>query len=109
MKKTLKRGKGTNRLAVWAFLLILFPAYFWFTVFVKYQLGVGLLFDFWNYFYEDYLEFFLLLLPIPAFIIGWIALIRSRKRKSGALLSTVSILSSVISGFAWWIAAQRPS
>ena len=109
MKKTLRRGKGTNRLAVWAFLLILFPAYFWFTVFVKYQLGMNLLFDFWNYFYEDYLEFFLLLLPIPAFIIGWIALFRSRKRKAGAWLSALTIFASAISGVAAWFAAQRPS
>jgi len=104
----LRRQESSNKLAVFGFLLILFPLYFWFTVLLKFGLGINFLFDFWNYFYEDYLEFSLLLLPIPAFFIGWIALFRGKKHGKGILLSMATIFSSVITAIAWIFAAQRP-
>jgi hypothetical protein len=98
-----------NRLAIFAFLLIAFPLFFWTSVLLKFTLGVDLLFSIWNLFYEDYIEFFLLLLPIPAFFFGVAAWWRGMTRSTGrTTLSAVTVAGSVASLIFWIFAAQRP-
>ncbi len=98
-----------NTLATLAFLLILFPIVFWISVGLKFGLGVDLIFNVWNLFYEDYVEFFLLLLPIPAFFLALAAWWRGARRHTGRMsLSAVTVLSSIASIIFWLLAAQRP-
>ena len=103
------RKASKNTLAILAFLLILFPLVFWISVGLKFGLGVDLIFNVWNLFYEDYMEFFLLLLPIPAFFLGLAAWWRGARRHTGRTsLSVVTVLSSIASIIFWILAAQRP-
>ncbi len=103
------RKTSKNTLALLAFLLILFPLVFWISVGLKFGLGVDLIFNIWNLFYEDYMEFFLLLLPIPAFFFGLAAWWRGKRRHTDRIsLSAVTVLGSIASIIFWILAAQRP-
>ena len=103
------RKTSKNTLAAFAFLLILFPLVFWISVGLKFGLGVDLVFNIWNLFYEDYMEFFLLLLPIPAFLFGLAAWRRGARRHTGRTgLSALTVLSSIASIVFWLLATQRP-
>jgi hypothetical protein len=103
------REASKNTLAILGFLFILFPLVFWISVGLKFGLGVDLIFNVWNLFYEDYLEFFLLLLPIPAFFLGLAAWWRGKIRHTDRItISMVTVLSSIASIIFWLLAAQRP-
>jgi len=103
------RKAAKNTLALLAFLLILFPLVFWISVGLKFGLGVDLIFNVWNLFYEDYMEFFLLLLPVPAFFLGLAAWWRGKKRHTDRIpISAVTVLGSIASIIFWLLAAQRP-
>ena len=100
---------SNNTPALLGFVLILFPLIFWISVALKFGLGVDVIFNIWNLFYEDYIEFFLLLLPIPAFILGLAAWWRGARRHTGRMsLGGLTVLSSIASIIFWLLAAQRP-
>ena len=104
-----KSSGRKNTLAILAFLFILFPMVFWISVGLKFGLGVDLIFNIWNLFYEDYMEFFLLLLPISAFFFGLAAWWRGKRRHTGrTTVSAVTVLGSIASIIFWILAAQRP-
>ncbi|HEX7344451.1 MAG TPA: hypothetical protein VF398_09310 [bacterium] len=103
------RKASKNTLAILGFLFVLFPLVFWVSVLLKFGLGVDLIFNIWNLFYEDYMEFFLLLLPIPAFFFGLAAWRRGKRRHTGrTAINAVTVLGSIASIIFWILAEQRP-